>query len=223
MRSRCGPPGTGRVAPCRQSLERSPDPRYPRANVCRRASADGTTQLRRHGRRLGGARSLRPPARGAAGADQAAARRVRPGRAAVLRHGATSATSRPPTSAPGRRTSSTASACCRRATSRSCGTSARRPATTSSTTRGWRRPLARRDLDDAGRDVAALRSRRGRRRTRSASSSSSAGCSASRSGIDADRAAGPVRAPARGDRGRRRPAADAAGADDQDPATRSRC
>ena len=36
-------------------------------------------------------------------------------------------------------------------------------------------------------------------------------------GIDADRAAGAVRAPARGDRGRRRPAAHAAGADDQDP------
>ena len=51
----------------------------------------------------------------------------------------TSATSRRPTSAPGRPTSSTVSACCRRTTSRSCGTSVPPRATTSSTTRGWER------------------------------------------------------------------------------------
>ena len=75
--------------------------------------------------------------------------------------------------------------------------------------------LARRDLDDARRDVARVRPSRGRcrqdpRRARAA-------WPARRAGRDRrDRAAGPVRAAEARHPGRRRPAADATGADDQD-------
>ena len=79
-----------------------------------------------------------------------------------------------------------------------------------------RRPLARRHLDPARRDVPRVRPGRGRRgqdprRARAARSARRAGRGRR------DRAARAVRAAERGDRGRRRPAADAAGARDQDP------
>src|ERR671914_2158727 len=47
---------------------------------------DGTAHVRDDGGRLGGTRPLRPPPRGAAGADLVAPRRVGAGRAALLRH-----------------------------------------------------------------------------------------------------------------------------------------
>src|SRR5918999_6437401 len=47
---------------------------------------NGTAHLRNDGGRLGGARPLRSPPRGAAGADLVPARRVGAGRAPLLRH-----------------------------------------------------------------------------------------------------------------------------------------
>ena len=186
-------------------------------NTTRVGEASGSAQLRRHGRGLGGAGSPRPAARGAPGPDQGAAGRVRAGRAAVLRHVQHPLHHGHAHRDLGRRTSSTASACCRRATSRSCGTSARPRATTSSTTRGWATAARRAGIStmrgamspESGRaeDVAAkIRVELEQR-----------GLLVRAGGHRRDRAAGAVRAPARGDRGRRRPAAHAAGAGDQDP------
>ena len=108
---------------------------------------------------------------------------VRPGRAAVLRHDQHPLHHRDPHRHVGAWTSSTASACCPRATSRSCGTSAPPPATTSSTTRGSATGRSRAGhLDAARRDVAATRAApEDVAQQDQASSSRSAGCSASRS------------------------------------------
>ena len=78
-----------------------------------------------------------------------------------------------------------------------------------------RGPLARRHLDAARRDVARRPAAPRASRARSASSSRSAACSASRR-RRRDRARRAVRAAGRGHPDRRRPAADAAGARDQD-------
>src|SRR5215216_3476603 len=58
------------------------------AIVCRsrRGAADGAPHVRNDGRRLGGARPLRPPAGGTPGADLLLARRVGAGCPSVLRH-----------------------------------------------------------------------------------------------------------------------------------------
>src|SRR5215208_8402168 len=55
---------------------------HPNGEVTR----NGAAHLRDDGRRLGGARALRPPARGAVGADLVPARRLGARRPALLRH-----------------------------------------------------------------------------------------------------------------------------------------
>ncbi len=107
-----------------------------------------------------------------------------------------------------------------RTTSRSCGTSARPRATTSSTTRG----SARSARAPASRRCAA-RSRGGRSRSRrrSGSSSSCAGCSDEPVGVDVVELPVLFALQQAGRPGRRRPGADAGRPQDQDARTRSRC
>ena len=171
--------------------------------------------VRAERRRLGAARRRRPPAPRAPRADQAAARASPSWARCCASTWGTSATSPPPTSAPGRWTSSPASRCCRAAPSRSCGTSARPPATTSSTARGSRAASPAGISTHARRDVAGERPRRGRGRedlARARGARPARRAARRRRG----RAAGAFALQARGHRGRRRPAADAAGARDQD-------
>ena len=140
---------------------------------------DGDSHLRDDGRGLGGAHPLRPPPRRAPRPHQGAARGLRPRRAAVLRHderplhhgdahrhlGAGQAQPLLP-APPGRRADHV-------------GLRLRRPPPRALQPVARRRPLARRHLDDARRDVARVRAGRRASPTRSRSSSSSAGSSTS--------------------------------------------
>ena len=178
---------------------------------------------RHHGRRFRGARGLPPAPPLPAVAREAGAGQVRARRAAGASTSTTSATSPRPRSASGSATSSRAGRCSPAPASRSCGTSARPPCTTSSTRRGSRRRIASAGLVGLRGTVDPAFGLMKRHAEEIASILREAGVADMPIGVDIIEPPMMFELEKAGLKVARRPAGDAGGARDQVAPTRSRC